>query len=94
MATSLINTQIDVVTWVIGDEANGGPAVREKRDGITKRRVLGVEGGELNAKASKELGVKETQGFYINKVTKNFTILMVLEQNDILNNFFFYTFYF
>lgn len=39
--------------------------------GNVQRGVLGVEGGELNAKASKELGVKETQGFYINKVQKN-----------------------
>jgi Do/DeqQ family serine protease len=36
--------------------------------GNVQRGVLGVEGGELNAMASKELGVKETQGFYINKV--------------------------
>lgn len=39
--------------------------------GNVQRGVLGVEGGELNAQASKELGVKETQGFYINKVQKN-----------------------
>ncbi|HQF47888.1 MAG TPA: trypsin-like peptidase domain-containing protein [Flavobacterium alvei] len=38
--------------------------------GNVQRGVLGVEGGELNAKASKELGVKETQGFYINRVQK------------------------
>jgi Do/DeqQ family serine protease len=38
--------------------------------GNVQRGVLGVEGGELNAKASKELGVKETQGFYINNVRK------------------------
>jgi serine protease Do len=36
--------------------------------GNVQRGVLGVEGGELNAKASKELGVKETEGFYISKV--------------------------
>ncbi|WP_310560147.1 trypsin-like peptidase domain-containing protein [Flavobacterium sp.] len=36
--------------------------------GNVQRGVLGVEGGELNAMASKELGVKETQGFYIKKV--------------------------
>lgn len=36
--------------------------------GNVQRGILGVEGGELNAQASKELGVKETQGFYINKV--------------------------
>ncbi|HAT75691.1 MAG TPA: serine protease [Flavobacterium sp.] len=38
--------------------------------GNVQRGVLGVEGGELNSQASKELGVKETQGFYINKVQK------------------------
>jgi S1-C subfamily serine protease len=32
---------------------------------------LGVEGGELNGNASKDLGVSETEGFYIKKVTKN-----------------------
>ncbi|MNX52263.1 Periplasmic serine endoprotease DegP precursor [compost metagenome] len=31
---------------------------------------MGVEGGELNDVASKELGISQTQGFYINKVTK------------------------
>jgi len=36
--------------------------------GNVQRGVLGVVGGELNAKASKELGVTETQGFYISKV--------------------------
>ena len=39
--------------------------------GNVQRGILGVEGGELNASASKELGIAETQGFYINKVTKN-----------------------
>jgi S1-C subfamily serine protease len=39
--------------------------------GNVQRGILGVEGGELNALASKELGVPETQGFYINKVSKN-----------------------
>jgi S1-C subfamily serine protease len=39
--------------------------------GNVQRGVLGVEGGELNAKASKELGVTETQGFYIKSVKKN-----------------------
>lgn len=39
--------------------------------GNVQRGILGVEGGELNALASKELGVTQTQGFYINKVTKN-----------------------
>jgi serine protease Do len=39
--------------------------------GNVQRGILGVEGGELNAIASKELGVKETEGFYIKKVSKN-----------------------
>jgi Do/DeqQ family serine protease len=39
--------------------------------GNVQRGVLGVEGGELNSNFAKELGIKETQGFYINKVTKN-----------------------
>ncbi|WP_293872311.1 trypsin-like peptidase domain-containing protein [Flavobacterium sp.] len=39
--------------------------------GNVQRGILGVEGGELNSKASKELGIKDTEGFYINKVTKN-----------------------
>lgn len=39
--------------------------------GNVQRGILGVEGGELNSKASKELGVNDTEGFYINKVTKN-----------------------
>ncbi len=39
--------------------------------GNVQRGILGVEGGELNSAASKELGVKDTQGFYIRKVTKN-----------------------
>lgn len=37
--------------------------------GNVQRGILGVEGGELNSSASKELGITETQGFYINKVT-------------------------
>jgi S1-C subfamily serine protease len=36
--------------------------------GNVQRGILGVEGGELNATASKELGIKETEGFYIKKV--------------------------
>jgi S1-C subfamily serine protease len=39
--------------------------------GNVQRGILGVEGGELNSKTSKDLGVNETQGFYINKVSKN-----------------------
>ena len=38
--------------------------------GNVQRGILGVEGGELNSTVSKELGVAETQGFYVNKVTK------------------------
>jgi Do/DeqQ family serine protease len=37
--------------------------------GNVQRGILGVEGGELNSNASKELGISETQGFYINRVT-------------------------
>ncbi|MDI1306532.1 MAG: trypsin-like peptidase domain-containing protein [bacterium] len=39
--------------------------------GNVQRGILGVEGGELNAIASKELKISQTQGFYISKVTKN-----------------------
>ena len=39
--------------------------------GNVQRGILGVEGGELNSSVSKELGVKQTQGFYINNVRKN-----------------------
>jgi Do/DeqQ family serine protease len=39
--------------------------------GNVQRGILGVEGGELNVNASKELGIAETDGFYVNKVTKN-----------------------
>ncbi|NHM04005.1 Do family serine endopeptidase [Flavobacterium celericrescens] len=39
--------------------------------GNVQRGVLGIEGGELNSNFAKEIGIKETQGFYINKVTKN-----------------------
>jgi len=39
--------------------------------GNVQRGILGVEGGELNSNASKELGISQTQGFYINKVTQN-----------------------
>ncbi len=39
--------------------------------GGVQRGVLGIEGNELNSKASEELGVKDTEGFYISKITKN-----------------------
>jgi Do/DeqQ family serine protease len=38
--------------------------------GNVQRGILGIEGGELNAAASKELGVKQTNGFYVGRVTK------------------------
>ncbi|WP_306353829.1 Do family serine endopeptidase [Flavobacterium sp. '19STA2R22 D10 B1'] len=37
--------------------------------GNVQRGILGIEGGELNSTASKELGINETQGFYVNRVT-------------------------
>jgi serine protease Do len=39
--------------------------------GNVQRGILGVEGGELNSKASKDLGINDTEGFYISKITKN-----------------------
>jgi Do/DeqQ family serine protease len=39
--------------------------------GNVQRGILGVEGGELNAEASKKLGISQTEGYYINKVNKN-----------------------
>ncbi|MBP6558410.1 MAG: trypsin-like peptidase domain-containing protein [Flavobacterium sp.] len=39
--------------------------------GGVQRGILGVEGSELNSRASKEFGIDDTEGFYINKVTKN-----------------------
>ena len=38
--------------------------------GNVQRGILGIEGGELNAAASKELGVNDTNGFFVNRVTK------------------------
>lgn len=38
--------------------------------GNVQRGIIGIEGAELNSAASKELGIRETQGFYINKVNK------------------------
>jgi S1-C subfamily serine protease len=35
------------------------------------QRAIGVEGGELNATASKALGINQTEGFYVGAVTKN-----------------------
>ncbi|RVT77648.1 PDZ domain-containing protein [Flavobacterium sufflavum] len=39
--------------------------------GNVQRGILGVVGGELNAKVSKELGTKQTEGFYIDNVGKS-----------------------
>lgn len=39
--------------------------------GNVQRGILGIEGVELNDEASKEFKVADTQGFYVNKVTKN-----------------------
>jgi S1-C subfamily serine protease len=39
--------------------------------GNVQRGILGVEGGRLNSISSKEYGLSLTQGFYINKVTRN-----------------------
>jgi Do/DeqQ family serine protease len=53
--------------------------------GNVQRGILGVEGGELNATASKELGVTETQGFYIKKVnTKSGAEKAGLQKGDII----------
>lgn len=39
--------------------------------GNVQRGVLGVEGAELNSAVAEQVGISETQGFYINGVTKN-----------------------
>ena len=39
--------------------------------GMVQRGMLGVQGSELNATISKELGLKISEGFYIGDVTKN-----------------------
>lgn len=39
--------------------------------GNVQRGILGVEGGELNGSVSKELGIKQTEGFYIKNVQQN-----------------------
>ena len=39
--------------------------------GNVQRGVLGVDGSELNAEASKKLGIKETEGIFVNKINKN-----------------------
>jgi len=39
--------------------------------GMVQRGMLGVQGSDLNANISKELGLKTTEGFYIGDVIKN-----------------------
>lgn len=39
--------------------------------GNVQRGMLGVEGAEMNATLSKEFGVKQTEGFFVSRVTKN-----------------------
>ncbi|HEU4495551.1 MAG TPA: Do family serine endopeptidase [Flavobacterium sp.] len=39
--------------------------------GNVQRGILGVQGGELNSAVSKELGISESKGFYVNEVTAN-----------------------
>jgi serine protease Do len=39
--------------------------------GNVQRGILGVQGAELNGIASKELGLNQTQGFYVGKVNKD-----------------------
>lgn len=39
--------------------------------GNVQRGMLGVEGAEMNATLSKEFGISQTEGFYVNRVTKN-----------------------
>ena len=53
--------------------------------GNVQRGILGVQGGELNAAASKELGVTQTEGFYINAVsTKSGAEKAGLKKGDII----------
>ncbi|RZK06999.1 MAG: PDZ domain-containing protein [Flavobacterium sp.] len=39
--------------------------------GNVQRGMLGVEGAELNARISKEFGIEQTEGFFVNRVNKN-----------------------
>ena len=39
--------------------------------GNVQHATIGIEGGELNANTAKELNLNITQGFYVNKITKN-----------------------
>jgi len=39
--------------------------------GNVQRGILGIEGGELTSKVSKDIGINDTEGFYVSKVNKN-----------------------
>ncbi|KGO92839.1 trypsin-like peptidase domain-containing protein [Flavobacterium subsaxonicum] len=53
--------------------------------GNVQRGVLGVQGGELNSMASKELGISQTQGFYVNSVVdKSGAQLAGIKKGDII----------
>ena len=53
--------------------------------GNVQRGILGVEGGELNAEAAKKYGIKQTEGFYVNKVNKNSGAEKVgIEKGDVI----------
>lgn len=53
--------------------------------GNVQQGSLGVQGRELNGSFSRELGINETQGFYINKVYKNSNALKSgLTKGDII----------
>jgi S1-C subfamily serine protease len=53
--------------------------------GNVQRGVLGVQGGELNSKASKELGISQTQGFYVNSVVdKSGAKIAGIKKGDII----------
>jgi len=39
--------------------------------GNVQRGILGIEGGELTSQVSKDMGIKDTEGFYVSKVNKN-----------------------
>lgn len=39
--------------------------------GNVQRGILGIEGGEITGQVSKDLGIKDTEGFYVSKVNKN-----------------------
>ena len=39
--------------------------------GNVQRGILGIEGGELTSQVSKDMGINDTEGFYVSKVNKN-----------------------